>query len=306
MEVTGPIKDWFVHVTAEGQIQEFDDIKSADRFSPSEGIILDVKRNKLIRKADKPVLTEVCRRRAAEKGYLIVSSKESAGLGDLLDMFREFFSLRTDLLLFLITVTAAALSNYLSTYSDVVTGQTLTNLVTSQVTQHNLTATAFICSHLYDCQQENGGKIALILTLLLIKLMAFFFESGNVFFHSVLRDMKKVSLKKYLFRHALSQDMTLIDSKTSHEMRNAMNPDPIIDIISWKIPYLLTDVLTMVFVVYHMANINNRLTLISIFFIVLTQIMQYPLEKVIMMMTMIMLLTKSETLRNTSSSRTWI
>ena len=153
---------------------------------------------------------------------------------------------------------------------------------------------------------ENGGKIVLILTLLLIKLMAFFFESGNVFFHSVLRDMKKVSLKKYLFRHALSQDMTLIDSKTSHEMRNAMNPDPIIDIISWKIPYLLTDVLTMVFVVYHMTNINNRLTLISIFFIVLTQIMQYPLEKVIMMMTMIMLLTKSETLRNTSSSRTWI
>ena len=144
----------------------------------------------------------------------------------------------------------------------------------------NMTATTFVCNYLYNCQQENGTKVGLILALLLTKSLASILESGNIVFHSIMKDNKLVRMRKYLFRHALSQDMAFYDSKTAAEIKSSINPTPVIDIISWEVPYILTDILNVLFVVYHMMQINSQLTVISIFFIVLCQVIQYPIQKV--------------------------
>ena len=60
MEVSGPAKHWFAQVTPAGEITEFDDDKSARVFSQNKpGILLDVKRNKIIRNASSNELTQV-------------------------------------------------------------------------------------------------------------------------------------------------------------------------------------------------------------------------------------------------------
>ena len=105
-------------------------------------------------------------------------------------------------------------------------------------------------------------------------------HTANILFHNILKDNKLVKLRKYLFRHALSQDMGFFDSKTVGEIRSAINPNKIMDVISWQIPYMVNDVLNLIFVVYHMQHINQQLTLISIFFIILCQIGLHPIEKV--------------------------
>ena len=52
MEVTQPSKDWFAHVTPPGEITQFEDVHSARVFSQNKpGIIVDVKRNKIIKNA---------------------------------------------------------------------------------------------------------------------------------------------------------------------------------------------------------------------------------------------------------------
>ena len=60
MEVSQPAKHWFAHVTPAGEITEFDDDRTARVFSENKpGIILDVKRNKIIRNASSIELTKV-------------------------------------------------------------------------------------------------------------------------------------------------------------------------------------------------------------------------------------------------------
>ena len=52
MEVSQPAKHWFAHLTPAGEITEFEDDKTARVFSQNKpGILLDVKRNKVIRNA---------------------------------------------------------------------------------------------------------------------------------------------------------------------------------------------------------------------------------------------------------------
>ena len=87
-------------------------------------------------------------------------------------------------------------------------------------------------------------------------------------------------MRKYLFRHALSQDMGFVDSKTVSEIKFAIDPAPVVDVISWEVPYLMNDVLNVIFVVHHMGQINYQLTLISIFFIIFCQVVLSPIEKV--------------------------
>ena len=60
MEVLQPVKHWFAHVTPAGEITEFDDDKSARVFSQNKpGILLDVKRNKIIQNASSIELAQV-------------------------------------------------------------------------------------------------------------------------------------------------------------------------------------------------------------------------------------------------------
>ena len=60
MEVSQPAKHWFAHVAPAGEITEFEDDKSARVFSQNKpGILLDVKRNKIIRNASSIEMTQV-------------------------------------------------------------------------------------------------------------------------------------------------------------------------------------------------------------------------------------------------------
>ena len=140
--------------------------------------------------------------------------------------------------------------------------------------------TAIICQTFYDCEQRNGRKIALILALLLTKLIAALFSSGNFFFRSILFDQKKTKMKKFLFQHVLSQEMGFFDSKTVSEIKSAMNPDAIIRLICLEVPVMVSDILNLVFIVSHMIYINHHLTFISIGFIILSRLIRHPIEKV--------------------------
>ena len=183
--------------------------------------------------------------------------------------------------LFLVTVSALLISNYLAAYSHVIAGQTLTNIVTvNPESGSNLTATVLLCQTFSDCQQENGRKFALILSLLLTKLLAALFSSGSLFFRSILFDQKKTKMKKYLFKHVLSQEMGFFDSKTVSEIKSAMNPEAIIRLICLEVPVLVAEVLNLVFIVSHIISINYQLTIISIGFIILGRLIRYPIEKV--------------------------
>ena len=68
-----------------------------------------------------------------EKGYFIENHKETGGLIDVVKLFRRYFDVGTDLVLFLLTLLALFISNYLTAYSDVIAGQTLANIVTGSL-----------------------------------------------------------------------------------------------------------------------------------------------------------------------------
>ena len=68
-----------------------------------------------------------------EKGYFIENHKETGGLIDVVKLFRRYFDVGTDLVLFLLTLLALFISNYLTSYSDVIAGQTLANIVTGSL-----------------------------------------------------------------------------------------------------------------------------------------------------------------------------
>ena len=200
----------------------------------------------------------------------------------MVNLFRGYFDVRNDLFLFMLTLSALLVSNYLTAYSDLIAGQTLTNIVTVSPGSErgtNLTATAILCQTVYDCGQDNGKKFALILALLLTKLIAVLFSSGSLFFRSILFDQKKTKMKKYLFKHVLSQEMGFFDSKTVSEIKSAMNPEAIIRLICVEVPVLVAEVLNLVFILSHIISINFHLTIISLGFIILGRLLRYPIEK---------------------------
>ena len=80
------------------------DKESAKQCPRKQGIIVDVRRNKIIETPDSTELTDLCVKKATDMGYFIQSNKETAGFMDLVKLFRRYFDLRSDLALLVITV----------------------------------------------------------------------------------------------------------------------------------------------------------------------------------------------------------
>jgi len=72
--------------------------------------------------------------------------------------------------------------------------------------------------------------------------------------------------------------MAFFDSRTVGDIQSAMNPIVIIDIIAWKIPYLLGSIFKFVVFVFYMIKINGTLTILSILFMALFRIILRPID----------------------------
>ena len=133
---------------------------------------------------------------------------------------------------------------------------------------------------MYGCESEDDARKVLILSLLITKLLSSLLYSGNIFFHSILKETRLVKMRRNLFSHTLSQEMAFFDSRTVGDIKSAMDPVVIIDIIAWKVPYLLGNIFKFIVFVFYMVRINVALTVLSILFMTLFRIILRPIDLV--------------------------
>eukprot|EP00092_Neocalanus_flemingeri_P021059 GFUD01022817.1.p1 GENE.GFUD01022817.1~~GFUD01022817.1.p1 ORF type:complete len:634 (-),score=129.21 GFUD01022817.1:347-1978(-) len=137
----------------------------------------------------------------------------------------------------------------------------------------------FVCTNMYGCESDVDARKVLILSLLITKLSSSLLYSGNIFFHSILKETRLVRMRANLFSHTLSQEMAFFDSRTVGDIQSAMNPVVIIDIIAWKVPYVLGSIFKFIVFFFYMIRINVGLTVLSILFMVLFRIILMPIDK---------------------------
>ena len=160
-------------------------------------------------------------------------------------------------------------------------GHALSNFATvNAVTIKDLALPGFVCNNLYGCESEDDARKVLILSLLVTKLLSSLLYSGNIFFHSILKETRLVKMRRNLFCHTLSQEMAFFDSRTVGDIQSAMDPVVIIDIIAWKVPYLLGNIFKFIVFVFYMVRINVALTVLSILFMTLFRIILRPIDLV--------------------------
>ena len=112
------------------------------------------------------------------------------------------------------------------------------------------------------------------------KLLSSLLYSGNIFIHSIVKETRLVKMREELFSHTLSQEMAFFDSRTVGDIQSAMNPVVIIDIIAWKVPYLIGNIFKFIVFVFYMVRINVALTVLSILFMALFRIILRPIDLV--------------------------
>ena len=123
MEVCLAPKEWFIFVDSGEEIKEFFKKKEAVSFAENKmGILIDVKSNKLVSQTVYRDSFQKCKTLAIEKGYFFQNTEEEGGYKDVINIFKNHFSVRSDLPLFLTTLFLLTSSSYLSTYTDVISG----------------------------------------------------------------------------------------------------------------------------------------------------------------------------------------
>ena len=121
----------------------------------------------------------------------------------------------------------------------------------------------------------------LIISLLITKLASTMMYAGNIFLHSILKESKRLpKMKKFLFKHALDQEMSFYDEKTVGDIKSAMDPMAIVDIISWRVPFLVAEIFKLLFIIHNMILMNWQLTVSSLAFLGLFKLLLHPIEKV--------------------------
>ena len=151
---------------------------------------------------------------------------------------------------------------------------------TTQMDSVQLSFPHMICDTLVSCDKGNGTSNALIISLLVAKLVACLFQSGNLFFHSILKESRLVSMRKSLFKHTLKQEMAFFDERTPEDIRASMDPTVILDIIAWKIPYFVAEIFKVIFVLYYMFQLSWQLSLFSLVFLGFFNLLTLPTYKV--------------------------
>ena len=95
--------------------------------------------------------------------------------------------------------------------------------------------------------------------------------AGNILLHSILKESKRLpKMKKFLFKHALDQEMSFYDEKTVGDIKSAMDPMAIVDIISWRVPFLVAEIFKLLFIIHNMILMNWQLTVSSLAFQVIS------------------------------------
>ena len=160
------------------------------------------------------------------------------------------------------------------------TGHALSNLATINTESIKVLALpSFVCN-IYGCESEEDSRKILILSLLVTKLLSSLLYSGNIFIHSIVKETRLVKMREELFSHTLSQEMAFFDSRTVGDIQSAMNPVVIIDIIAWKVPYLIGNIFKFIVFVFYMVRINVALAVLSILFMALFRIILRPIDLV--------------------------
>ena len=74
--------------------------------------------------------------------------------------------------------------------------------------------------------------------------------------------------------------MAFFDSRTVGDIHSAMDPVNIIDIIAWKVPYLIGNIFKFVVFLFYLFKINVGLTFFSLFFLAMFRLCLWPIDKV--------------------------
>ena len=144
-----------------------------------------------------------------------------------------------------------------------------------------MTLPNLICDKYGNCDSSKGITSALVISLLITKLASTMMYAGNIFLHSILKESRRLpKMKKFLFKHALDQEMSFFDEKTVGDIKSAMDPMAIVDIISWRVPSLIAEICKLLFIIYNMILMNWQLTVSSLTILGIFKLALYPVEKV--------------------------
>ena len=298
LEIIEKPRDWFACINVEGKIEEFESKKIAlESFQKdNNSILIDVIKNQIVKTNGNFEKDVTCKANAIENGLFIDSCQETGGIKDVFTLFMKHFDVKNDSLFFFITLAFITLAHYIGGYSEILSGKystfktsfikkclghALSNFATiNNDSIKGLALPSFVCTNVYGCESEADARKVLILSLLITKLSSALLYSGNIFFHSILKETRLVKMRENLFSHTLSQEMAFFDSRTVGDIQSAMNPVVIIDIIAWKVPYLLGSIFKFIVFVFYMIRINVALTILSILFMVVFRIILRPIDSV--------------------------
>ena len=141
----------------------------------------------------------------------------------------------------------------------------------------NLTIPNIICDNFYNCDQEKGVPTVLLISLLITKLLSSLLYAGNIFFHSILKEFRLSAEKKSLFNHTLKQEMGFFDERTVGDIKSAMDPTVILDVIAWEVPYLISDIFKLIIILCYLVQMNLQLSIILIISMIALKLIEYPI-----------------------------
>ena len=76
--------------------------------------------------------------------------------------------------------------------------------------------------------------------------------------------------------------MNFYDEKTVGDIKSAMDPIAIVDIMSWRVPEFLADIFKLFFIIHYMIQMNWQLTVLSLAFLGIFKLLLYPIDQVIL------------------------
>ena len=141
----------------------------------------------------------------------------------------------------------------------------------------NLTFPSIICDNFYDCDQEKGVTTVLLISLLITRLLSSLLYAGNIFFHSILKESRLSAQKKSLFNHTLKQEMDFFDERTVGDIKSAMDPTVILDVIAWEVPYFLSDIFKVIIILCYLVQMNWQLSIILMISMGVLKLIEYPI-----------------------------
>uniref|UniRef100_A0A7S4DCY3 ABC transporter domain-containing protein n=1 Tax=Heterosigma akashiwo TaxID=2829 RepID=A0A7S4DCY3_HETAK len=257
--------------TSVSSMKKEDDLNLTTSECGAAAVLLDTKKMRVERQAGPEEQLQTLLQRAQETGYYLSHADEDGvSLLRTLTMLVKVLNDPSDVSNFVLVVAFLVVSFYMDLSASMLTGLVLTSVTDSSASvtadTTNNWAVSKVCRYAVTCEAGDAPSYrqAVILAFLIVKVLESFFYVLNVWVHHRACAKKDLALKLKSFNHVLSLDQAFFDTKTTTEIRGAMNADALNNLITWNIPYLVTLSLKLVMVFYFLFSINVRLAAITL------------------------------------------